>query len=336
METIPFGIIGCGYRGRELALLCAEHHLPLVWVADTDRGSAERLKADLKGRGLSVHAPEVAEALSSPVALAVIIATPTDTHLEVVEEVARAGKHILCEKPLAETVEDCRKIDSVCGRAKVRLAVGSQCRLWGVPAFVKQELLPRIGNIHAIMMRRLVPPPSIALSGWRSDARRNKGGQLLDHHVHNADILNWMFGTGEVLNAVSHQSGLTNWPFPDQYTAMLRYRPSSSSTAQCSFVASEVSRANEWSLMVDGEYGTLKVPVFTWRQEVATAHPPTIWFKGRTERHELRMPVENPNVVQLRRFLHAIAAQEPLDTTAADGTEAVRIIGDIIEKAVNV
>jgi predicted dehydrogenase len=214
--------------------------------------------------------------------------------------------------------------------------VGSQCRLWGVPAFVKTELLPKLGEIHAIVMSRMVNTPEIALLGWRTDIKRNPLGQLMDHHIHNVDLLNWMFGAGKVIAAEMSIGKHVKWDFPDQYHAILAYHSSyGGKRALCSFIASEVSMADEWSLTVDGENGTLKVPAITFLQHVLERNPMTIRYEGgQEERFTPDLPTENPNLTQLRRFLHAIATGGPVDVTAKEAAAAVRIIEDIDRLAV--
>jgi len=83
-----------------------------------------------------------------PLGVPLVVCTPTYTHPEVVEQAARAGKHILCEKPMALTLEGCRRIIDACAAAGVKLAIGHTLRFWG--AFLTTRRLVEDGVIGGV------------------------------------------------------------------------------------------------------------------------------------------------------------------------------------------
>ena len=94
---VSFAVLGCGRIGRMHARNIGSHpRAGLVGVYDVVPGAAEELSAELGARVLG----SVDEALSDPVIDAVFIASTTDTHVDLITRAAKAGKAVLCEKPI--------------------------------------------------------------------------------------------------------------------------------------------------------------------------------------------------------------------------------------------
>ena len=117
-----YAIVGTGMMGREHLANIA--HIPesrVVSLVDPNSGSLE-LAAQVHG-GESQPFSNLRDALSGPEFDVVVIASPNNTHADVIHEALEHGKHVLVEKPLATTVQDCRKIERLVetqiGRAHV-------------------------------------------------------------------------------------------------------------------------------------------------------------------------------------------------------------------------
>jgi predicted dehydrogenase len=124
------------------------------------------------------------------------VGVPNDLHRAYVEEAAAAGKHTLCEKPIAITVEDAESMLVAARRAGVLFMVAHPLRFW--PKYVKAREIIRsgqLGDCRAITMQRLL---SLLISvrgerGWRHRSER-MGGAILDLQIHALDFLRWTFG----------------------------------------------------------------------------------------------------------------------------------------------
>ena len=96
--------------------------LVAAWDSDLDR-----LKKCCKQLNISKPCKSIDEILSMPLD-AVIICSRNNTHLELAEKAAQSGKHILCEKPIATTIEDGQRMIDICKECGVKLMIAFPCR----------------------------------------------------------------------------------------------------------------------------------------------------------------------------------------------------------------
>ena len=123
---------------------------------------------------------------------AVIIASPIWLHLPQVRETAAAGKHILCEKPMARNMSECQEIIDVCRNADVILMPGFMKRFDPAFLLVKQMIdSGELGEVFEISSDWSWP--QYFLSGWR-DTVKCQGGLLQDHGSHTVDLARWWVG----------------------------------------------------------------------------------------------------------------------------------------------
>jgi predicted dehydrogenase len=143
MDRVGFGVIGAGLFGENHALVYSR--LPgvdLVAVCDQNEARAREVAERYRARA---HYTDFAQLLADPEIRAVSIATPDFAHSEIALAAAQAGKHILCEKPLATTVEEAQSIVDAAARAGVKLMVDFHNRV--NPPFVAARDSVRDGAI---------------------------------------------------------------------------------------------------------------------------------------------------------------------------------------------
>jgi UDP-N-acetylglucosamine 3-dehydrogenase len=192
---VRFGVIGAGGMGRGYAAGLHEiDQSQLVGVLDIDRPAAEEVAGQYGARVFGSADELLAEVD------AVAIATPTDSHKEYAIAAARAGRQIICEKPMALGVADCEEMIEAAERAGVRLLIGQILRFF--PEFVKAKELIDAGAIGAPAVIRTTRAGSYpqGRGGWFADAERS-GGVVLDMLVHDFDWLRWTLGEPERLFA---------------------------------------------------------------------------------------------------------------------------------------
>ncbi len=185
-------LVGAGTMGRVHGEAWAQMQqralgIRVVGVVDPDANGA-RLAADLN----VPHWVAWEDAPLSEVDL-VDVASPTPTHAGYVEAAAASGKAILCEKPLALTVEEAEAIASAVHRGGVRLAVGHVVRYF--PAYRRAHDLVVAGDLGAVAVAHLYRGGAFPRGhrDWYQD-RRQSGGPLLDLSLHDFDFLLWTFG----------------------------------------------------------------------------------------------------------------------------------------------
>lgn len=121
----------------------------------------------------------------------VIVCSENVKHRAMVEAAARAGKWVLCEKPLATTIEDAQAMIDACKKAGVGLGTAFPCRYVAPLMAAKKDLdTGRFGAIYAASCTNNGSYPG----GWFADEKLSGGGATMDHTVHVVDLLRWMFG----------------------------------------------------------------------------------------------------------------------------------------------
>ncbi len=198
LHTWRYGLVGCGRFGVWcLDLLSREPRVEPVAVADMVSASAE---AAANARGLACcDTPE--ELIRRRDVELVHIATPPATHYELAMIAVRAGKHVLCEKPLALNACQADEVLAAARERKVHLAVNHVLRysplLKVVKAIVRSGVLGR--PLHAIF-ENYAEDERLPATHWFWDAALS-GGIFIEHGVHFFDLYRWWFGSGTITAA---------------------------------------------------------------------------------------------------------------------------------------
>ena len=198
--TLNVGLIGCGLRGRfhsrairamiRLGLVDARY----VAVCDIDEKRAQEFGDVIEA---SVVTTDPGEIIASPEIDVVYITVPTAAHKELVLQAAAKGKHIFCEKPLATNLADVREMVAAVEEANVKTGVGLILRHSPILTVLKSLMEDStLGRLMAIVFRddQFFPVQGHYGSEWRKDWRIAGSGTLLEHSIHDADILRWLGG----------------------------------------------------------------------------------------------------------------------------------------------
>ncbi|MGI9611604.1 MAG: Gfo/Idh/MocA family protein [Acidimicrobiales bacterium] len=194
MTKIRIGFIGCGLIARSHARgLAAVDGVEIVAVFDIDADRAVAFAADHASPAAAVSSPE--QVIDS--ADAVYVCTWTAAHPEFVEAIAAAGKPVFCEKPLAVDLATAQTMADAVVSAGVVNQVGLVLR--NSPAFrwVIRQLEDRsVGQLMNIVFRddQYLPTQGLYGSTWRGDRTKAGAGALLEHSIHDFDLLRWMMG----------------------------------------------------------------------------------------------------------------------------------------------
>lgn len=203
-----WGIIGLGrIAGTEIApAITTSPGGKLHAVVSRDQGRAEAFAAR---HGAARALTSFDELLADPRVDAVYIATPNALHAGEVVAAARAGKHVMCDKPLALSVADAWRAVSVCAEEGVRLGITFQTRFhdnFGQLRAVVQD--GSLGEIRLVQVE--MSPGRTLLTGWRADPALAGLGAINNLGVHAFDLIRWLLGSEvtEVTALAGHESGL--------------------------------------------------------------------------------------------------------------------------------
>jgi 1,5-anhydro-D-fructose reductase (1,5-anhydro-D-mannitol-forming) len=186
--------------------------------------SAERARSFAAGHAIAAGYSSVGALLADPAVDAVYISTTNELHREQAIAAARAGKHVLCEKPLALTVEHALEMVRACQAAGVVMATNHHLR--NAATHRKMRELIAAGAIGKPLFARVFHavylPPN--LQGWRIDKPQAGGGVILDITVHDVDTLRFAMAA-EPVEAVGlkQTSALARNGLEDGVMAILRF-----------------------------------------------------------------------------------------------------------------
>lgn len=130
------------------------------------------------------------------------IALPNDLHAEVTIAAAEAGKHVICEKPLATTLEEADDMISACEDAGVQLMYAEE--LCFAPKYVRAKALAASGALGDIFLVKQSEEHSGPHSPWFWDVRRSGGGVLMDMGCHGIAFARWILGNTPITHVTAN------------------------------------------------------------------------------------------------------------------------------------
>src|SRR4051812_9063974 len=196
------GIVGLGFMGRvhydtytklpeaRVVAVCdadpkrAAGDLSDTW-GNVDKGATRQLPMDrIKGT------TQIQELFANPDVEIIDVCLPTPAHVEVATAALATGKHVMCEKPLARTSADARKIADAASKARGLFMPAMCMRFWPEWEWLKQAVDEgRYGRVLSATFRRVGSTPA----GWFRNGQLS-GGAILDLHVHDTDFVYHVFG----------------------------------------------------------------------------------------------------------------------------------------------
>ncbi|HEY9136725.1 MAG TPA: Gfo/Idh/MocA family oxidoreductase [Terriglobus sp.] len=121
---------------------------------------------------------------------AVYIGLPNNMHAEYTIRAAKAGKHVLCEKPMANTVDECKAMIEACRQANRKLMIAYRCQL--EPTFLQARKMIQDGVIGKVQAIESANGFNIAPNEWRSDVKYAGGGPLMDVGIYSLNACRWL------------------------------------------------------------------------------------------------------------------------------------------------
>jgi predicted dehydrogenase len=198
LKPIGIGIIGCGLAGSLHATSYSSYTDPskvkLIAACDANENAAKSMASEFK---MDAYYTDVQKLLERKDIDAVSICLPHFLHADVTVAAAKAGKHVLCEKPMAITLEGCDRMIKAAKEAGVKLMIAENHRFLPAHTIIKQ--LVNEGRIGEIFLARAFE----GVDGYMSLSKKNSwhftwdkagGGTLMDAGVHRCAVLRWLLG----------------------------------------------------------------------------------------------------------------------------------------------
>ncbi len=196
MSKVRWGLIGCGDIAQK-RVAPALRDLPNVDFVAVNRARAELAEAFAHQFGARKWYADWQALLADPDIEAVYIATPVHLHAEQTIAAAEAGKHVLCEKPMALNVADCDRMIAACAANGVKLSLAYYRHFYPVIARVKELLAagtigkPILAQINAFEWNAMQPDNP---RYWFFTQAKSGGGPMMDFGCHRIEVLTNVFG----------------------------------------------------------------------------------------------------------------------------------------------
>ncbi|MEJ2007207.1 MAG: Gfo/Idh/MocA family oxidoreductase [Acidobacteriota bacterium] len=194
---VGYALVGLGNISQRAVLPAFRHSrkAKLAAVVSSDLKKAKRL-ANGFGAGSWYTYDDYDRCLANPEVDAVFIATDNGTHARYSVRAAEAGRHVLCEKPMANSVKECRQMIRACQDNKVRLMIAY--RKYFEPASLALKKLVTSGKLGKLKIIHsaftIFLPPSKKAPSWHLDYESAGGGSLVDVGVYCVNTIRWLTG----------------------------------------------------------------------------------------------------------------------------------------------
>lgn len=298
---IKFGLLGCGRIAKRHSDLLGGGHIPgaeLVAVCDEVRERADAIAAKFRVPAFY----DINDFLAQKNIQAVSVLTPSGMHPAHVIAAAKAGKHVIVEKPMALRLEDADAMISACDAAAVKLFVVKQNR-FNVPVIKAREALDagRFGQLvlGTVRVRWCRDQAYYDQDKWRGTWAYD-GGVLANQASHHVDMLEWFFGDVVSVHARA-KTALVNIETEDTAVATLRFKNGALGIIEATTAIRP--KDLEGSLSILGEKGAVEIAGFAvnkirhWQftEELATdkdvmekfsVNPPNVYGFGHQAYYE--------------------------------------------------
>ena len=320
MATLRWGILGCGdvaeYKGGPP--LYAVDDSELIAVMRRDRTKAEDFA---ERHGAKRVYSDIDDLLADDELNAIYIATPPYLHYEHTLRVAEAGKHILCEKPMAMTVEECQRMVDACHDAGVTLMLAYYRNFY--PNIVKMKALMDEGAIGDVVLARVnhtgfYDPSRHELSSWRVNRDVSGGGVLMDLGSHRISLLQYLMGDIESVEGYAETVYL-DIEVDDSTVFTLRFEGGAHAVVNVNWnVGVSID-----DVEVYGTEGALRCsPLNSGNLTLETKSA------GRVEMNQTPLPHTHTGLVE--DFLNRLKTGEPIRCSGESGLQTNAIIAEIM------
>lgn len=228
---VKVAVIGAGFMGQtHLARYLNRPDCEVRYLFDASLERAEKVERPVGCKATDC----LEEVLNSDIDM-VDICLPTFLHAEFCLKAARAGKHVLCEKPMALEPSQCEEMIAACEENRVQLMIAHVIRFWPEYMFVQEANRDgRFGRLLYVRTGRRQALPAWSFQNWMTDPKLSLGG-VVDAQIHDLDFATSLFGMPVSVTAVGNKSKQGGW---EQATTLMRHANGAVSCAEaCNLMA---------------------------------------------------------------------------------------------------
>ena len=325
-DAVKVGIVGLG-RWAKVLTQASQKSDKLRIVSGYSR-SEEKRAAFQQELGVPA-ARDLRTMLADPEIKGVILTVPNEQHLPVAIEVARAGKHVYTEKPIASTLEEGLEIEALEHRHGVTVTVGHSARLMAGIRTMREAIdsgeLGRVAFMEANFSneRALELTPST----WRWYSAKAPGGPLSQLAIHQFDVLHYLGGEVVEASAMASKLSPVGAEVDDQSMTLLRF-----ADGKIGYVGSCWTSPGIFAVRVFGSKGLMhyEIDFGTWDTPDKLHLTSTLYIQrgkdGYGKREELKVPESDMFRAELELFAESCVTGRQNLLNARNGNVAVAIV----------
>lgn len=325
-EKIKVGIVGLGRWAKVLtaaALKSEKFEISKGFTRSEEKRQAYTVEFGI---------PTVAtldELLSDPEIKGVILTVPNEQHLPVAEAVAKAGKHVYTEKPIANTLESGLLIEQLVDKYGVQIMVGHSARLLKGARMIREAIdngdLGKVAFIEANFSneRALELTPDT----WRWYKDRAPGGPLSQLAIHQFDTIHYIGGEIEEVSSIASKLSPVGAEVDDQSMTLVRFKD-----GKLAYIGSCWTSPGIFSLRVFGQKGLMhyELDFSSWDTPDDLHKTSALYIQrgvdGYGKREDLVMPQANMFLDELDMFADLCQTGEPCELSAGSANVALAVV----------
>jgi predicted dehydrogenase len=320
MAPLGWGIVGCGDITNKAVAPAINAHPQSTLVAFCST-SKERA-ADFAARhGAKRAYDDLARFLADPEIQAVYVASPVYRHLPETVAAAKAGKHVLCEKPMALDSAECLQMIEACRQQGVSLAVAYYRRYYPKNRKIKELLdqgaLGKVVLARAALTGNYDPDPTDP-KYWRIDPAKSGGGPIADVGSHRLDLL-WFWLGHPVAVAARTETLVHSYPADDSDVLLIKMES-----------GVQVTASFHWNIGVG--YDSIELFGTDGALLSTPTDGPRLVYKTRQREEEFDLPhAENRHYPLIADFTERILAGQPPAYPGEEGAITTQVIAATFE-----
>jgi predicted dehydrogenase len=325
-EAVRVGIVGLG-RWAKVLTRAAEKSNQIKIVAGFSR-SQEKREAFASELGVPAAA-SMAEMLANPEIKGVILTVPNEQHLPVAAEVAKAGKHVYTEKPIASTLEEGLQIEALQRTYGITVTVGHSARLMAGMRKIREAIdsgeLGKVAFIEANFSneRALELTPKT----WRWYKDKAPGGPLSQLAIHMFDVVHYLGGDMVEASSMASKLSPVGAEVDDQSMTLIKF-----ADGKLAYVGSCWTSPGIFAVRVFGSKGLMhyEIDFGTWDTPDKLHEKSVLYIQrgkdGYANRENLTIPPSDMFRTELEMFAESCRTGKPGELSAHNGNVAVAVV----------
>jgi len=324
MKKARFAVVGVGGLGNAhiKGILNNKDIAELVYVCD-NREEVAKMRSEEYGVPYFVDFYEMLKVGGFD---CVILVTPDQIHREHAVAAMEAGYHVLCEKPLAQTMDDCIAMVETARRTGMKFMTGQVCRK--APRFIKAKELVDEGVIGDLFYveSEYAHDYQFLKPLWRKDPV-NLRYSIIGGGCHALDLLRWIAGNPTKVSALANRKVLTDWPVDDCTVAIMQFPNGVIGKVFCGigvkrdYTMRTCLYGTKGTIIVYGEGGNAKYSKLKLYRHAVTDNGKHIYPD-----EEITVEMKSHNVTwEIEEMAKAIINDTPIECDAVEGSNTVAV-----------